>query len=254
MKNLFRFGLIAALTSLFVIQCGPQEETTPFEELPDLSQQQIDSIRQVVQDAPREPVMENEVGVIETNYGTIIVEFFTDVAPIHSENFKLLADNGYYDGTWFHRIIPGFMIQGGDILSRDNNPANDGTGGPGYTIQAEFSRTPHYRGRLSMARSSDPNSAGSQFFIVQNPTLTEEQIRAAQDRVGYEFSDEVVQNYLEQGGTPMLDNQYTVFGEVISGMDVVDRIAEVQTNQNDRPVDPVVMTDVYITERSEVAL
>ncbi|HKJ66834.1 MAG TPA: peptidylprolyl isomerase [bacterium] len=255
MKNKMVFWFIALLAGFVAFQCAREEEEAVHKEFEVLSQAQIDSIRQVVQNAPKDPVMENEVGVIETNFGTIVVEFFTDVAPIHTENFKRLANHGYYDGTWFHRIISGFMIQAGDILSRDNTPANDGSGGPGYTIPAEFSRLPHYRGRLSMARSpSGPNTAGSQFFIVQNPDLSESRIRNAEQQVGYAFSDEVVRTYLERGGTPFLDNQYTVFGEVIVGMDVVDKIAAVETNQNDRPVNPVIMTDVYVTDRSNVDL
>ncbi len=247
--------IIILAAGVMLFQCAEKEEEVIHKEFEVLTQAQIDSIRQVVRNAPKEPVMEDEVGVIETNFGPIVVEFFTDVAPTHTENFKRLANHGYFNGTWFHRIIPGFMIQGGDILSRDNNPANDGTGGPGYTIPAEFSELPHYRGRLSMARSSSgPNTAGSQFFIVQNPDLSEARIRNAENNVGYEFSEEVVQTYLERGGTPFLDNQYTVFGEVILGMDVVDKIAAVETNQNDRPVDPVIMTNVYVTDRANVDL
>lgn len=232
------------------MQCGQQETR----EFPTLSEAQIDSIRQAVQNAPETEVQENEVGVIETNFGTIVFEFFPEVAPGHCANFKRLANNGYYDGTWFHRVIQGFMIQGGDILSRDGNPGNDGTGGPGYTIPAEFSKKPHYRGRLSMARGQDPNSAGSQFFIVQNPNLTENQIYNAERRLDYEYSEEVVQKYLKQGGYPSLDNKYTVFGEVIKGMDVVDKIAALPTSQNNRPEERAIMTDVYVTDRENVNL
>lgn len=250
MKSRIITGIIFVIGLAFLLQCGGKEKA----DYQPLSKVQIDSIKQIVKDAPKEPVQPNEVGVIETNYGTIVVEFFTDVAPNHAANFKKLANNGYYNGTWFHRVIPGFMIQGGDILSRDDDPGDDGTGGPGYSIDAEFNRKPHYRGRLSMARSQDPNSAGSQFFIVQNPTLTKKQIYNAENRVGYEFPDSVVQKYLEVGGYPGLDNQYTVFGEVITGMDVVDKIANAPTNERDRPQEKVIMSDVYVTDRSEVNL
>jgi len=250
MKSRIIISMTIIISLGILLQCGGKETS----EMRPLTKSQIDSVRQVVQNAPKEPVQTDDVGVIETNFGIIIVELFPDVAPRHAANFKALANNGYYDGTWFHRVIKGFMIQGGDILSRDDDPSNDGTGGPGYTIPAEFNRRPHYRGRLSMARSQDPNSAGSQFFIVQNPDLTEDQIYNAEMRVGYEFPDSVVQTYLDRGGYPALDNQYTVFGEVIKGMDVVDKIANVQTNDRDRPREKVIMTDVYVTNRSDVNL
>nr|NIQ03473.1 peptidylprolyl isomerase [Nitrospinaceae bacterium]NIR57366.1 peptidylprolyl isomerase [Nitrospinaceae bacterium]NIS87818.1 peptidylprolyl isomerase [Nitrospinaceae bacterium]NIT84688.1 peptidylprolyl isomerase [Nitrospinaceae bacterium]NIU46867.1 peptidylprolyl isomerase [Nitrospinaceae bacterium] len=107
-----------------------------------------------------------EVAVIETSKGTIEISFFEDKAPGHVENFKKLAQKGFYNDTTFHRVIPGFMIQGGDPNSKDEDRSNDGFGGPGYTIDAEFNDISHDRGIVSMARSRDPNSAGSQFFIV----------------------------------------------------------------------------------------
>lgn len=242
--------LVIALSGLLFIQCGQKGQ----EEFQPLTQTQIDSLKRQVKNAPTPQVEADEVGVIETNYGTIVVEFFPDIAPKHTANFKKLAQNEYYNGTWFHRVIEGFMIQGGDILSRDDDPSNDGAGGPGFTVPAEFSKTPHYRGRLSMARSKDPNSAGSQFFIVQNPDLTEDEIYNAEMRVGYEFPDSVVQTYLERGGYPGLDNQYTVFGEVIQGMDVVDKIANLPRNEKNRPQEKAIMTYVYVTNRSNVNL
>ena len=108
----------------------------------------------------------NEVAVIETTLGDIELELQNDIAPGHVKNFKDLANQGFYDGTTFHRVIPGFMIQGGDPNSKSDDRSMHGTGGPGYTIKAEFSSTPHNRGVLSMARSQDPDSAGCQFFIV----------------------------------------------------------------------------------------
>lgn len=255
MKSVLTYIGVLGIVVVTLFQCAKQQEKAETKEFPVLTQSQIDSIQQVMRNAPKEPVTANEVGVIETNYGTIVVKFFSQTAPMTVENFKRLANHGYYDGTWFHRIIPGFMIQGGDILSRDGNPSNDGMGGPGYTIPAEFSHLPHYRGRLSMARkSSGPNTAGSQFFIVQNPNLDLNRIQAAEKRVGYQFPDSVVQTYLNRGGTPGLDNQYTVFGEVIQGMDVVDKIAQVQTDQNNHPIQPVIITRAYVTERKNVAL
>ena len=151
-----------------------------------------------------------QIAVIETNFGNIVIQLFPDVAPGHVENFVKLAQDGFYDGSTFHRVIPGFMIQGGDPNSKDEDRSNDGQGGPGYTINAEFSDVPHKRGILSMARAQDPNSAGSQFFIVV-------------------------------ADSNFLDGQYTVFGEVIEGMDVADKIVDVQRDGNDNPLEKVTM-------------
>ena len=159
----------------------------------------------------------NEIAVITVQgYGDIRLRFFPDRAPGHVKNFKKLARKGFYDGTTFHRIIPGFMIQGGDPLTKDDNPNNDGTGDPGYKIKAEFSDTPHRRGIVSMARASDPDSAGSQFFIVLK-------------------------------NSSFLDGKYTVFGEVIEGMETVRTIGGTATGPGDRPLEPVVIEGVRIT-------
>ncbi len=162
-----------------------------------------------------------EIGVIKTNLGTIKIEFFDqdDAAPKHVENFKKLARDGFYDGTAFHRVIPGFMIQGGDPNSKDDDRSNDGTGGPGYTIDAEFSSIKHERGILSMARSSDPNSAGSQFFICV-------------------------------ADAAFLDGKYSVFGKVIEGMDVVDKIVSAPRDQRDNPDKRIVMQKVSIESKN----
>ena len=153
---------------------------------------------------------DRQIAVIETNFGNIVIQLFPDVAPGHVENFVKLAQDGFYDGTTFHRVIPDFMIQGGDPNSKDEDRSNDGQGGPGFTINAEFSDVPHKRGILSMARAQDPNSAGSQFFIVVKDS-----------------------NFL--------DGQYTVFGEVIEGMDVADKIVNVKRDGNDNPLEKVTM-------------
>ena len=147
----------------------------------------------------------NEVAVIKTSEGDIVVQFWTDAAPNTVENFKKLAHQGFYDGTIFHRIVKGFMIQGGDPLTKDDSKqASWGTGDPGYKIQAEFNKKSHERGVLSMARSQDPNSAGSQFFICH-------------------------------GAPKFLDGQYTAFGKLIKGDDVLEKIATTKTGPNDRP-------------------
>ncbi|MCB0326345.1 MAG: peptidylprolyl isomerase [Bdellovibrionales bacterium] len=158
---------------------------------------------------------EGKLAVIETSKGGIELEFLPSLAPKHVENFKSLARSGFYDGTKFHRVIPGFMIQGGDPNSRGDDRSSYGTGGPGYTIDAEFSSEPHKRGIVSMARSADPNSAGSQFFIV--------------------VSD-----------SQHLDNQYTVFGRVTKGMDVVDQIVSVPRDARDNPLSAVEIKKVII--------
>src|SRR6185369_10034234 len=147
----------------------------------------------------------NEVAVIKTTAGEMVVEFWPDVAPKTVENFKTLAKKGFYDGTAFHRVIKDFMIQGGDPLTKD--PSKEGawgTGDPGYKINAEFNKRSHTRGVLSMARSQDPNSAGSQFFICH-------------------------------GDPKFLDGQYTAFGKVIKGDDVLEKIATTPTHPPDRP-------------------
>ena len=144
-----------------------------------------------------------KVAVLNTNMGRIVLKFFPDVAPGHVKNFISLANKKFYDGTKFHRVIPGFMIQGGDPYSA-NGKGPVGTGDPGYKIKAEFNKTPHTRGILSMARSSDPDSAGSQFFIVVKDSH-------------------------------FLDGQYTVFGQVVEGMDVVDKIVNLPRDGSDMP-------------------
>ena len=159
----------------------------------------IEAIKEKAKSFIPEPITKNDIIVLETNRGTLKLKFFFDIAPKHCLNFKKLANSGYYDGTSFHRIIPGFMIQGGDINSRDNDPDNDGMGGPGWTVDAEFSKIAHKRGVLSMARSRDPNSAGSQFFICV-------------------------------ADSPHLDGKYTVFGEVIANIEVIDHIVNTPTN------------------------
>ena len=169
-------------------------------------------------------VMDKDRAVISTQFGDIVLEFFDDLAPKHVESFKLHAQNGYYNGTTFHRVIPGFMIQGGDPLTKSDDRSRHGTGGNAakffgvgsesnestWDLPAEFSPTPHERGILSMARSQNPDSGGSQFFIC-----------VADAR--------------------FLDNQYTVFGKVVSGLDVVDAIVSAPRDGRDNPDDRIEM-------------
>lgn len=155
--------------------------------------------------------------VIETKSGNIELRFFPDVAPTHVNNFIELAKKGFYDGTIFHRVIPGFMIQGGDPNSKDSDKSRHGMGGPGYTVKAEFNDKPHKRGTLSMARSANPDSAGAQFFICV-------------------------------ADAPFLDRQYTAFGEVVSGMDVADKIVSQPRDRRDNP-DERIEVKVKIIEK-----
>ena len=177
---------------------------------------------------------ENNVAVISTNFGDMVVEFYPDIAPMHVESFMALVNEEYFNGTTFHRVIPGFMIQGGDPNSRNENRATHGTGGRAgkffglgneedpstWLIPQEFSNTPHVKGILSMARTNDPNSASSQFFVCHD-------------------------------NANFLDNNYTVFGKVIDGLDIIDQIANVAKDQNDNPLEKVEMS-IRIAKRSEV--
>jgi len=153
--------------------------------------------------------------IIETNLGTIVFKLLPDLAPETVRNFEKLAKDGFYNGTLFHRVIPGFMIQGGDPNTKNGSKNTWGAGGPGYTIKAEFSSRSHHRGIVSMARAQDPNSAGSQFFIVTTDST-------------------------------FLDRQYTVFGEVTEGMDVADKIVKLQRDGNDCPLQEAKMIHVKV--------
>lgn len=161
----------------------------------------------------------SEVAILTTSEGEMTLEFWPDVAPGHVENFKKLARQGFYDGTCFHRVIKDFMIQGGDPLTKDEaNQRRWGTGGPGYQIKAEFNDKPHVRGVLSMARASDPDSAGSQFFICH-------------------------------GNPRFLDRQYTAFGRLIAGDEVLEKIATTPTLPGDRPARRMSLISVRIVEQ-----
>jgi len=153
--------------------------------------------------------------ILETTMGNIELTFFPEVAPGHVDNFRKLASDGFYDGTIFHRVIPGFMIQGGDPNSKSDDRSMHGMGGPDYTIKAEFNDKKHKRGIVSMARSQDPDSAGSQFFIVVQDSL-------------------------------FLDGQYTVFGEVVEGMDVADKIVNAKRDARDNPLERIEIKKVTV--------
>jgi peptidyl-prolyl cis-trans isomerase B (cyclophilin B) len=169
----------------------------------------------------------NEVAVIKTSEGDMVVQFWTDAAPNTVENFKKLARQGFYDGTIFHRIVKGFMIQGGDPNSKDPTKENSyGEGGPGYNIKAEFNDHSHDRGVISMARGPDPDSAGSQFFICLAPVHR-------------------------------LDHQYTTFGKLIKGQDVLDKIGDTSVTKNSmgepsKPTKRIVIESIKIVPADSV--
>jgi len=169
---------------------------------------------------------DDKLAVLETNLGTIVIEFFSDDAPNHIDNFIGLSESGFYDGTLFHRIIPGFMIQGGDPNTISGDPNTWGTGGPSTNVDAEFNTIKHNRGIVSMARSADPNSGGSQFFIVH-------------------------------GDSNFLDEEYTVFGRIVTeeSFETLDKIAAVKTDSGNKPTDPeqVKITKITIVNHSEVS-
>jgi peptidyl-prolyl cis-trans isomerase B (cyclophilin B) len=180
---------------------------------------------------------------IETDLGTMTAELY-NATPKHRDNFIKLAEEGYYDGLLFHRVISGFMIQGGDPDSR-NAPAGKmlGIGGPSYQIPAEFVDTlAHVKGALAAARTNNPEkkSSGSQFYIVQGAgPLKDEMLNQMEMAKNFHYTPEQRKDYLELGGTPHLDREYTVFGRVIKGLDVIDKIAAVKTGSGDRPVQDV---------------
>ncbi len=168
---------------------------------------------------PKE-IMESNKVILETTLGDITIELFPEDAPKHVENFKKLVKDKYYEGCTFHRVIPGFMIQGGDPNSKDEDRSNDGTGGPGYTIPAEI-KLNHVKGSLAAARLGDGvnpkrESSGSQFYIVT-------------------------------GEASWLDGQYTVYGKVISGMDIAEKIQNVKRDSRDNPIEKVVIEKVYFS-------
>lgn len=185
--------------------------------------------------------------LITTNYGNMKVKLYNDT-PKHRDNFIKLAKEGFFDGTLFHRVINGFMIQGGDPESKSAKSGQQlGEGGPDYTIPAEFIPAHfHKKGALSAARMGDnvnpkKESSGSQFYIVQGKIQTNETLDMMEKRMGIKYTEEQRKVYTTQGGTPFLDQNYTVFGEVVEGMEVIDKIAAVKTAPGDRPVEDVKM-------------
>ena len=184
---------------------------------------------------------------ISTKYGDMVAELY-DETPIHRDNFIKLVKEGFYDGTLFHRVIPGFMIQGGDPVSKDDTPnTRIGNGGPGYTLPAEFnSQFFHKKGALAAARMGDAvnpkkESSGSQFYIVEGQVYDNSTIDLFAKRMGTELSPEQKKAYTTVGGAPHLDENYTVFGELIDGFDVISKISNVTRDKNNLPKQKVIM-------------
>ncbi len=192
-----RIVLFVVLLCLFVLTFGCRLSSQKKAEEPKEATQattEATQSQEATEAASDKVISGTQVAIIETNKGKIIIKFFPEKAPNTVDNFIKLAKLGFYHGIKFHRVEPGFVVQGGDPLSKDDDPNNDGMGGPGYTIKAEFNDLPHVTGTVAMARRAyDPDSAGSQFYICLSPQ-------------------------------PRLDGQYTVFGQVIDGMDVVRKI------------------------------
>jgi cyclophilin family peptidyl-prolyl cis-trans isomerase len=219
------FNKYQTLTEDQVVRLSAKARVSPMAARDTLSTQEIAAILEKVKKTPVDKVQEREVAVLQTTLGPIVIAFYSDVAPEHCKSFKRLVKAGYFDQTAFHRIIEGFVIQGGDILTRDGDPENDGNGDPGYSLKAEFNKIPHDLGIVSMARDQDPDSGGSQFFIC-----------------------------LSRERTARLDGKYTVFGKVIGGLDTVEKLGRVETLVNKRgeksqPASPVYIERAVMVKR-----
>ncbi len=218
-----------AALMLAMVSCGQQQTTdtsatTRSNTMSSTTVTETTSTAATATTAPPAPASEekttmsdyqDKVAEIKTTAGDITIRFFPDVAPNHVKNFIDLAQKGFYNGTKFHRVIPGFMVQGGDPNTKSGDASTWGTGGSGSNVKAEFSPVSHKRGIVSMARSNDPNSASSQFFIVVKDS-------------------------------PFLDRQYTAFGVVTKGMDVADKIVAAPKDANDRPNNPTAIKSITI--------
>jgi peptidyl-prolyl cis-trans isomerase B (cyclophilin B) len=194
----------------------------------------------------------NQVVLIKTSLGDIKVKLY-DNTPLHRDNFIKLINEEFYNGTIFHRVINNFMIQGGDPKSIDSDKTTMlGDGGPGYTIPAEFQKENfHKKGALASARLGDAinpekESSGSQFYIVHGKVYSDNELSQIENRVGIKYSDEQKKIYKTIGGTPFLDGSYTVFGEVLSGLDIVDKIASTKTIKGDRPIEDIKIISISI--------
>ena len=189
---------------------------------------------------------------METNFGSMLIQLYDETFK-HRDNFIKLAEQGYYEGLLFHRVIDGFMIQGGDPKSKNAIPgAALGNGGPGYKIDAEIlPQYGHIKGALAAARQGDnvnpeKKSSGSQFYIVHGKALSKKDVASIESRKGFDYPVDLKEAYIQHGGTPFLDREYTVFGRVINGLEIVDAIAKVSKDRRDRPEENVIIKRVSV--------
>jgi len=201
-----------------------------------------------------EETMKDPIVKMHTNYGDITIKLYNET-PQHRDNFLKLVEECFYDSTLFHRVIAGFMIQAGDPDSKGAMPQKQlGAGGPGYTVPAEFRKDLiHKKGALAAARQGDQvnpqkRSSGSQFYIVVGRSWTADEMKMIEERTGIKYTDEQKEIYETLGGYPFLDREYTVFGEVVEGLDIVDAISLVDTNPADRPLQDVAIESMEIVE------
>ena len=236
MRNKIFSPVLFMLVAVFALSCNSQTSGSKTQEKPNTAVEQ------------QKPPQAEKIVEIITDFGTIKLRLYNET-PLHRDNFIKLITSGFYDGLLFHRVINQFMIQGGDPDSRNARAGQMlGNGGPGYTIPAEIvPRYFHKKGALAAARLGDQmnprkESSGSQFYIVQGKVLTNEELNFFESRTGVKYSAEQRQAYSTIGGTPHLDGAYTVFGEVTEGLDVIDKIAQVACDGNNRPNKDVKMT------------
>lgn len=241
-------SLIFVLSMLIIVGCG---DSQPKEKQNKQTKKEVKKVAKTTEPAQKNielPAIEGTTHfVIHTDFGDMRGVLY-DATPKHRDNFIKLAKQNFFDNLLFHRVIDGFMIQGGDPESR-NAESNKmlGNGGPGYTIPAEFDPLLiHKKGVLSAARMPDnvnpqKESSGSQFYVVQGKPYNADQINSMCKRTKATYLPEQIEYYQKVGGTPFLDNQYTVFGEITDGLEIIDRIAKVKTNRSDRPLEDVKM-------------
>jgi cyclophilin family peptidyl-prolyl cis-trans isomerase len=248
MRNIFLISLLAVFA---LAACNNQNTNEEKTKKPVVKKEIKSESATNTSTTARQTDSEKEKGqkaLLSTRFGDMTILLY-DETPKHRDNFIKLVKEGFYNGTLFHRVIRDFMIQGGDPESKGAAPGQRlGTGGPGYTIEAEFRpEFIHKKGALSAARQGDQmnpekKSSGSQFYIVQGKKVTANELNQIASRTGAFYTAEQIETYRQTGGTPFLDNQYTVFGEVIDGLEVIDMIASVKTQPGDRPVEDVEMT------------
>lgn len=219
----------------------------------DKERQKTDSQTTMKENDEEKPTAQTMV-IIHTDFGDMKVALYNET-PLHRDNFVKLVKEKYYDGTLFHRVINGFMIQAGDPDSKNAKPGQHlGQGGPGYTVPAEFNtKLIHKKGALAAARMGDQvnptkASSGSQFYIAQGQVYTAQQLSMLMQRMGKNPSSLQIDTYTTVGGVPHLDGDYTVFGQVIEGLDIIDKIAAVKTDRADRPLQDLKITISLVEE------